>query len=114
MRHAVVIGSNGPPDDRQLRFAEKDAHEVATTLSRLVCGFTVEKAIGLEVEPSRRMFFRACEACAEGDTFIAYFVGHGLINEGDLFFLFGGTDYRRLMETCLRGDEVLTALRRCK
>ncbi|MBY3316608.1 MULTISPECIES: SUMF1/EgtB/PvdO family nonheme iron enzyme [Rhizobium] len=114
MRRAVVIGSNGPPGDRQLEFAEKDARDVIRTLSGLVCGFEVEKAVGLKASSARTRFLRACEACSEDDTLVAYFVGHGLINEGDLFFLFSNTDYSRLMETCLRGDEVLTALRRCK
>ena len=114
MRRAVIIGSNGPADAKQLKFAESDAVRLTKTLSSMGCGFNVEKAIGLKSAAARTRFLRACEACVSGDTFVAYFAGHGLINEGDLFFLFSNTDYSRLMETCLRGDEVLTALRRCK
>ena len=42
-RFACVLGSNGPPWDNQLEFAEKDVERIQDTLQNL-CGFSVSLA----------------------------------------------------------------------
>ena len=89
MRRAVIIASNGPPNQRRLVWAEKDGARIAQAFASPACGFDeIVESIGKTAADAREKLFAAAESCRAGDTLVVYFAGHGMIDQGDLFLLF--------------------------
>jgi formylglycine-generating enzyme required for sulfatase activity len=115
VNRAFVAGSNGPATWEPLTYAGKDALDLCECLSAPRCAFQVQSpAAGADVFDVRRQLYTAAEACSEGDTFLCYFSGHGILDHGSLFLLWDETDLDRLLMTGLPAStftEAITASR---
>ena len=114
MNRAFVAGSNGPVADR-LRYADKDARDIARCLSAPRCGFEVEMPeAGTSVGTVRERLYAAADRCRPGDTFVCYFSGHGRTETGSLFLLWDTTDLEHLLATTLSATTIVEAMRHCR
>lgn len=80
-RRALIIGCNGPPKlPNPLRYAAKDAHDLATTLARV--GWTIDAPLLVnEHATSTAIFDRLAELserCGAQDELLIYYAGHGV------------------------------------
>src|SRR4051794_11879990 len=95
-RRAVVVGSNGPESAGALQYARRDAERMAKVLKHARCGFDVVKpSRSRDPQQVERCIAEAAELCVEGDTFIVFFSGHGIIEGGNLILMLDQTDLRR-------------------
>lgn len=114
-RLAFVMGSNGPSDKSQLKYARSDAHGLAQVLSSKKCRFVVERpSSDATSDEARNAFLRSVEECVESDTFVCSFAGHAVLDAGDLFLLWHSSERDRLLSTALSGAEIFRALNRCR
>lgn len=111
-RIAFIIGSNGPRGDlKPLKYAKKDATELASVLSGPQCGFSA--IVAQETSDPfalQRELFKTAERCQIDDTFIIYFSGHGIINAGSLVLLLDKSNVNELLSTAIRSSDLLMAL----
>jgi formylglycine-generating enzyme required for sulfatase activity len=115
MKKAIVIGSNGPKHADPLRYARNDAVRFAHAISRPACGFTVDRvADDATAHSIREQLFNAADACRKEDTFLCYFSGHGILEQGELYLLLETTDTERLLATALGVHDLVRALQYCK
>jgi uncharacterized caspase-like protein len=91
-RHAFVLGSNGSEAFGKLRFARSDAERIAATLSAQRYSFQIITP-STYVDPYliRKELDTAAAACAEDDSFIIYFSGHGALVGGRLMLVLDET-----------------------
>ncbi|MBP1468913.1 SUMF1/EgtB/PvdO family nonheme iron enzyme [Candidatus Chloroploca sp. M-50] len=117
MRRAIVMGSNGPAWANQLKFAQTDALRIADVFSGFRCNFTVNRIdpdTYTDVWNVREQVFKLAEECADEDTFICYFSGHGVVEKGELFLLWGNSSRDRLLSTSIPVVDIVRALRYCR
>jgi hypothetical protein len=111
-RRAVVIGSNGPPNQSELKYARSDAFRMRDVLATPRCGFDVTMP-----EPNdsssqiRDRIYRSAETLRPDDTLVVYFSGHGLLERGALFLLLDDSDTSRLLGTSLPVAHLVEAFR---
>lgn len=115
MNRAFVAGSNGPQSWDPLKFARKDAQDLATCLSAPRCGFDIETPPdGADAFAVRRQLYAAAESCTDSDTFLCYFSGHGLLEHGSLYLLWDETNLDRLLGTALPASAMTEAMSACR
>jgi subtilase family protein/caspase domain-containing protein len=114
MRRAFVIGSNGPPGPRRLKFAVDDAEKIKATLESRRCGFSVELPKLRKAWDLLACFSKVVSRCEAEDTFVFYFSGHGKIDQGDLFLLWNNTRLDDLFDTGLPMSIIREALKHCR
>jgi hypothetical protein len=113
-RHAIVIGSNGPSNAGQLRFAYSDAYRIASALKQGRCGFDVHNLSDIsDPQIIEKYVAEITEACFEDDTLILYFSGHGFVERGGLLLMLDNTDIKKPLSTALHADSIVRALRFC-
>lgn len=111
MRRAVILASNGPPGDRQLRWAVKDGEQMAKLLAGPRCAFVeIKSSLGESATDARDKLFAAADACTDEDIFLVHFSGHGLLDRGSLFILFDDSNPEKLLSTTLDAQEVMRAM----
>lgn len=76
-RFAVVVGNNlGAQENQPLRYAERDAAQVASVMRTLGHVEHVELLLGQDAEALRAVLRRAQESLREGDLLFFYYSGH--------------------------------------
>jgi hypothetical protein len=76
-RYAVVVGNNlGAQENQPLRYAERDAAQVASVMRTLGHIKHVELLLGQDAEALRAVLRRAQESLREGDLLFFYYSGH--------------------------------------
>jgi hypothetical protein len=115
MRRAFVVGSNGPASYGPLHYAAADADRMTGALAGLRCGFDVlPRDRYSTAEEVMRAFRRAIEECREGDTFVGYFSGHGLLERGSLLLLWDDSDTSKPLTSTLHMSAIMDAFRYCE
>ena len=115
MNRAFVAGSNGPALWEPLSYARKDADDIARCLAAPRCGFEVEMPpAGARPSAVREQLYAVAETCSDSDTFVCYFSGHGILEQGSLFLLWDETDLKRLLTTGLPASALTEAMRGCR
>jgi formylglycine-generating enzyme required for sulfatase activity len=117
-RRAYVFGSNGPvtAELTPLRYAVRDADQIAGVLAAPRCGFKVRRPVpGATVAAVLTELEEVAENCGPDDEFICYFSGHGVLEGGSLLLLWDETDLvRRPLATGIPISRLMTALSFCK
>ena len=111
-RLAFIVGSNGPSGGMQpLKYARRDAEQLAAALATPRCGFTVTVA-STTSNPFllREELFNFAQAAQEDDVVIVYFSGHGIIHSGALVLLLDESVIKRILTTAIPSADFLTAL----
>lgn len=114
MRHAFILGSNGPKSCDPLKYAHSDAEEIASVLSQPKCGFSTKliKA-GVQASEIRSSLYSMAEACSPSDSFLCYFSGHGVLERGELMLLLDHTEPDKLLGTSLPVADIIRAVSFC-
>jgi len=113
MRIALIAGSNGPPNSA-LNFAESDAERVSAVLSSISCNFVVRPLIGKTANETRQNILSELENLSPSDEALVYFICHGFADDGELFLLFSDSDVNKAMSTCIRADDIVICMKRCR
>ena len=114
MRRAFVVASNGPSGDRQLKWAELDGDRIAEVLAEPRCGFVVCRGDPISPNETRSALMTAADSCAQEDTFLVYFAGHGVLTPSGLHLLLNYSDPDKLLSTALLAADLIVAMRGCR
>ena len=114
-RRAFIMGSNGPGESGPLQYALEDAKNIEDALSGKLCQFEVSvprvKSQAYEV---LHQLAEVAASCTVDDTFICYFSGHGILEEGLLFLLWDESVCGLLDNTALPVERISQTLLKCK
>jgi formylglycine-generating enzyme required for sulfatase activity len=109
-RTSFVFGSNGSDMFEKLKFAESDTERIASVLAGSRYQFNVIRPLSMDPYEIRRKLDTAAGACGRDDTFICYFAGHGVLDEGELFLIVENSA-KDLASTAVPAEAVTAALR---
>ena len=114
-RKAFIMGFNGPEEVGSLLYAKKDAETIAQVLSNPRCSFQINRPKNIKTASSlRQQLFNSAGACNPEDTFLCYFSGHGILEQGELYLVLDKTNPNQIWSTALSVNDVLKALKNCK
>ncbi|MBD1858590.1 caspase family protein [Leptolyngbya boryana FACHB-1624] len=109
------MGSNGPANYGQLRYAVDDAARIADVLGNEKYCFDVSR---LESEFDRSAVLdrltTIAKSCRKQDTLIFYFSGHGECRDGELFLLLDTTEPENLALSALPISWIIDTFNHCK
>jgi hypothetical protein len=112
-RRAVVFGSNGPPGAGALQYATRDVERMRAALEGPRCGFEViTPPSSYDPHEIERFLGHVAESCADEDTFVVFFSGHGIVQASGLLLMLDNTDIRnRPLTSALRAESIVHCLR---
>ena len=108
-QRAFIFGSNGPPWNTRLDYAEKDAESLRFCFQN-TCKYQIYRAPeGADAHDTMREISRVAAQCDAGDDLLIYFSGHGELLTGKLFLLLDATS-ESVFDTAINTRHILDAL----
>lgn len=111
--HAFVYGCDGLPGRALLKWASSDAVRMAHILRSPRCNYRVTTPRRSDDKWTKvKKLETAANSCAFGDTFVFYFAGHGLLEQGKLHLIWQDRS-RDELEASVPVSFILELVQRC-